>query len=160
MSGIYGFDDDIRSSSFGVATHSAFSSRQVRCPAGLWVEKSQGKLEQLIQLPKGWDGYDAVSVSFQNAAFALNVLSVICSDESPPPQIVPGVAGDLQLEWHLNSGSIELHIIGPNKVQAWRELLTDDNVEEELQLTTEFSKVADWLADLMEVESAAIRPAA
>lgn len=106
------------------------------------------RLEDLIRLERGWDGYAGSPVSFVNATFALSMLKSICDSQTPAPQIVPGSSGDLQVEWHTLRGDVELHVRTPNDVQAWR--VTSSGVEEELSLANDFSEVVVWLKELVE----------
>ena len=101
------------------------------------------RLQELTALPVGWDGYSAPPVNFANAEFALRMLEAICSSECIPPQIVPGNDGDLQIEWHTSNGSIELHVMAPNSVHAWRSGI--GSLEDELALTNDFTVVVGWL---------------
>lgn len=106
------------------------------------------RLEELVRLPIGWDGYQGQPVDFLNACFALSFLNKICGPETPPPQIVPGYGGDLQIEWHTLQGDIELHVKGPNNVYAWRAMANGDLDGEELDLTVDFTVVAQWVKDI------------
>ena len=116
----------------------------------MWYGPVKEQLEELVHLPPGWDGYSAVPVSFVNANFALRMLEKTCGLESMPPQIVPGTAGDLQIEWHTMDGDIELHVRAPNDVHAWRAMVGGDSQGEELELTTDFSVIAQWVKEIME----------
>ena len=115
-----------------------------------WQLTVEARLQELIRLENGWDGYEGPPVAFGNAVFAIRVLESICVGDTPAPSIVPGNAGDLQLEWHLPSGEIELHVRAPNDVHAWRCLAGAHPLEEALMLSTDFSVVAKWLRDLTE----------
>lgn len=144
------------------------SSRRMRSPANLkvlqfekriliddvealWDADVTGKLQDLVTLEDGWDGYRAMPVSFTNAVFALRMLEKICGPGDPAPTIVPGVEGDLQLEWHTAKGDIELHVVAPNVVHAWHAKVDEDNPDgKEKELKTDFSIVAEWLRDITE----------
>ena len=117
-------------------------------------------LEELIRLPRGWDGYRAPPVSFENANFALKMMESICGRLTPPPQVVPGSGGDLQVEWHLAGGDVELHVRGPNDVHAWRRLNGQSGVGESLYLKTDFTTVGNWLGEISEQAGAASHAAA
>lgn len=117
-------------------------------PQGGWWKSVQKRLDELVALSPGWDGYSGLPVSFSNANFAVKVLEAVCGPLTPAPQIVPGSDGDLQLEWHSPEGVIELHVRAANDVLAWyRDDATGPNGIE-LQLTTNFIAAAKWLEDL------------
>jgi len=120
-----------------------------------WSDFVKKRLEQLIQLPFGWDGYQGSHVSFQNASFALRVLEAICGFKTRPPQIVPGSSGDLQIEWHTLQGDLEIHVIGPNNVHAWRAMTGGNPEGEELFLKNDFAVVARWVKEITESSIAA-----
>ncbi len=143
-----------------IISSSVFSGRVVNSVNGGWVAESENRLERLISLPNGWDGGVAQGVSFRNANFAMNVLGAVCDKGSPTPQFVPGTNGDLQIEWHLVGGSIELHILKPNLVKAWFEVNNSAEEEGELDLTNNFAIVSDWLKKILGAQSAADRNAA
>ncbi len=114
-----------------------------------WQAPVKERLEQLIRLQEGWDGYAAFPVSFDNAMFAYTMLESICRGDTPPPQIVPGPSGDLQIEWHTHQGNIELWVRGPNNVIAWYEV-SETQEDKELELTTDFSVVSGWIQEVTE----------
>jgi hypothetical protein len=126
----------------------------------LWFAEVNCKLNKLASLPNNWDGYGAKAVLFENANFALNILSNICDASHQAPTIVPGSSGDLQIEWHTTQGDLELHIIAPYQVHAWYSVLGENPIEEELTLTFDFSKVAPILESILEIPIAAVAAAA
>jgi len=112
-----------------------------------WFAAAANRFRHLVALKKGWDGYAAGAVDPMTVAFATSMLHQLCRTTTPAPQIVPGVDGDLQIEWHEPTASIELHVIAPNRVRAWKL----DNVsgeESELELTTNFGKLVPWLQSI------------
>ncbi|NOU20633.1 MAG: hypothetical protein HOO93_02395 [Methyloglobulus sp.] len=121
-------------------------------PNVVWRDKVTRRLEELIRLENGWDGYQGLPVSFENAAFALRMLETISSWNTEAPQIVPGYSGDLQVEWHTLNGDLELHVERPNKVNAWYWNVNDKSISdgEELLLKNDFSKVAEWIKVITE----------
>jgi hypothetical protein len=125
-------------------------------PEESWLPVTK-RLEELIRLERGWDGYAGSPVSFVNATFALSMLKSICDSQTPAPQIVPGSSGDLQVEWHTFRGDVELHVRTPNDVHAWR--VRSSGVEEELSLANDFSEIVVWLKELVE-PSIAVKAAA
>jgi hypothetical protein len=123
--------------------------------ASAWSEEVKKRLEALVRLPVGWDGYQGTNVSFQNANFALRVLEAICGVETRTPQIVPGPAGDLQIEWHTLQGDLEIHVLGPNNVHVWRAMVGSNPEGEELVLKNDFAVVAQWVKEITESPFAA-----
>ncbi|RXH31987.1 hypothetical protein [Bradyrhizobium zhanjiangense] len=124
-----------------------------------WSEDVSNRLDHLLKLPAGWDGYGAPPVRFENAYFALQLLSSICPANMSAPQLVPGTAGDLQIEWHIPAGTIELHVRGPNDVSAWRETAANPDGEEIL-LTNNFAAVSRWISEMLGINVAAVATAA
>jgi hypothetical protein len=110
-----------------------------------WHDAVIKRLNELVALQQGWDGYDGAPVTFENAYFAMEVLNACCRGDDPTPQIVPGTNGDLQIEWHLDKGDIELHILSPNDVHAWHVNENTETDGEELSLATDFTAVVRWI---------------
>lgn len=129
-----------------VATiHRVSSKRIVSASAHGWNGDVLERIDELVKLPTNWNGYGAEGVSFQTANFAMSMLASACPQSAPKPQIVPGVDGDLQVEWHSLEYDIELHVRAPFDVGATR--ISGDEVEE-VELRNEFSIVARWLNDM------------
>jgi hypothetical protein len=108
------------------------------------------RLDELCQLPVGWNGYYAGPVTFTNASFALSMLESTCGVDAPAPQIVPGSDGDLQIEWHTSCADIELHVRGPFNVHAWRMRYGANDGGDEMILSNDFTAVANWVKELVE----------
>ena len=122
-----------------------------------WLESTKVRLNDLVSnLEPNWDGYQGIAVNFLNAHFALNMLSSICSTNTPPPSLVPGNSGDLQIEWHTHGFDIELHIIAPNKVSAYLMDVGDGGRNEgtELELENDFTPIIGWIRAMMEADIA------
>ena len=119
--------------------------------SGEWRESVRQRLEELVdRLPFGWDGYSGRPVAFLNASFALSMLSSICRPNTPAPQIVPGATGDLQIEWHTKEVDIEIAVRGPYDVRAWRLVVGANPDGESLDLSRDFTDVANWVAAISE----------
>lgn len=129
-------------------------------PTTQWRDGVVERLNHLCSLPVGWDGYDAEAVKFSTASFALKLLESICNAKTPTPSVVPGSAGDLQIEWHLLAGDVEIHVRRPNDVVAWycNEVTGDEGTE--LNLTNNFVEVAKWISMVVESSGAAVESAA
>lgn len=123
------------------------------------VEKLNARLQELISLNLGWDGYQGQPVQYANAVFAQKIIERVCGNNNIMPSLVPGASGDLQIEWHTLKGDIELDVLEPNSVRAYYS--NDENgKEEEIVLTNDFTSVAVWLNEIKETPIAIIAAAA
>ncbi|MBW9062357.1 hypothetical protein JNB71_03400 [Rhizobium herbae] len=111
-----------------------------------WHDRFVSRVEKLIRLPRGWNGYGAGPVSFHCANFAMSLISSACPHDVHEPQVVPGINGDLQIEWHSLEYDIEIHIRAPFDVVATR--YGPNDLCEEMALSNEFTVVAEWLNEL------------
>jgi hypothetical protein len=123
-------------------------------PVASWRDAVLSRLNELVRLPLGWDGYRGEPVSFLYASYALRLLEAVCGDRAPEPQIVPGASGDLQIEWHTPRGDIELHVRAPNDVLAWHCDADTGPDGEEVALTNNFLIVIGWIERIAEHSSA------
>ena len=138
---------------------SASQATRVEYPQSLWVAELCKRFEELIALPYGWDGYAGRPVSFACAVFAANLLDTICVSTIPTPSLVPGADGTLQIEWHVYGYDIELDVLGPNNVVAFRIDLRND-AEESMDLSTDYSLLVRWIDDLERSQREALTVAA
>ena len=128
-------------------------------PSHDWIEILNARLQGLVRLNKGWDGYQGQPVSYPNAVFAQKIIEKVCGNNNIMPSIVPGASGDLQIEWHTLKGDIELDILGPYNVQAYYSN-EDSGIETEIALTNEFATVVLWLNEIKETSIATFAAAA
>jgi hypothetical protein len=112
-----------------------------------WNATLSGRLGDLVKLRHGWDGYRAQPVSFKSAKFAALMLEKLFLKELSAPSLVPGVDGSLQIEWHKNGYDVELDVLGPNNVHAYR-YDSISGEEEEIHLENNFFVVSEWLRDM------------
>ena len=128
--------------------HTPRASRvRVVSPRSDWFESLKGRFDELATLPVGWDGYKGIAVKFTCAQFAANLIERLCDPSLPPPCLVPGGDGTVQIEWHRNQYDIEIDVLAPFQVVASR----FDNTTgqgEEIELDSDFSELASWIADL------------
>ncbi|MEM7242999.1 MAG: hypothetical protein AAF429_12505 [Pseudomonadota bacterium] len=73
-----------------------------------WSATLEKKLEELVSLEPGWDGYKGLALNFRVAGYALEVLNRMYVPNVPPPCLVPIANGTLQAEWHINGMDLEL----------------------------------------------------
>ncbi len=130
---------------------SSLSVRRVRVRVAntrsAWVKELEDRFDELTSLPRGWDGYAGAPVSFNCAQFAANLIERLCINTLPAPQLVPMPDGTIRLEWHMNEFDLEIDVLGPYNVLAYRaDLLTDE--EEEIEIQTDFSELSEWVSKL------------
>lgn len=119
-----------------------------------WRDEAMHRLQELVRLEQGWDGYAAIPVSLATATFTLKMLEVMCGDDTDTPQMVPGPNGEIQLEWHTRTGDVEILVRAPNDVFAWRHVEGIEDDGEEMQLSHDFRPAAEWIKDVTEPEFA------
>eukprot|EP01012_Entosiphon_sulcatum_P027860 TRINITY_DN33632_c0_g1_i1.p1 TRINITY_DN33632_c0_g1~~TRINITY_DN33632_c0_g1_i1.p1 ORF type:complete len:169 (+),score=22.58 TRINITY_DN33632_c0_g1_i1:388-894(+) len=119
-------------------------------PARAWRNEVMRKLENLMRLTPGWDGYRAQAVTLDTVTFTLQMLENTCGDKVPAPEIVPGISGDLQVEWHTDTIDIELHVRAANDVQAWHCSPSTHPDGEEMELDINFKPIIAWINELVE----------
>ena len=112
-----------------------------------WSRVSKDRLNELIRLKTGWDGYRASPLNFHIAMFALQLIDRLYVEGVSCPGLVPGADGTLQIEWHENQYDVELDILGAYYVKAYR-YCHRTGVEEEYTLTNEFGVAWGWIQDL------------
>ena len=128
---------------------------RVSNPRSPWVKELEKRFNVLTSLRKGWDGYVGLPVSFTCAQFAANVIERLYTDALPPPQLVPMSDGTLRLEWHMNQYDLEIEVLAPYEVVAFRtDLKTDE--EQEIEVQTDFTELAEWVSDLAAVRQPAL----
>lgn len=130
-------------------SNSVFTSHRIRVPElhSHWALALQDRLNELTSLPVGWDGYVGLPVSFQCAHFVVSMLERLCQGDVPPPSLVPGSDGSLQVEWHRNMFDVELDVLDVQNVVATRVNRRSGEVEV-LDIQNDFSTVAGWISEL------------
>lgn len=84
-----------------------------------WLLPVERALQELFELPAGWDGRLAARVSEVAVAGCVEVLSRTMAEHSPAPQLVPLPDGGLQAEWHADGHDVEIEITGTGAVHAF-----------------------------------------
>lgn len=119
----------------------------IRKPSTGWWEQAERRLESLLKLPDGWDGYDGVAVKFANVFITTTILNGICRDSTPLPDFVPVSRGGLQIEWHTADVDIEIYIANPTEIHALRSFV-DGRPDEEVAIRNNFAEIVPWIRDL------------
>jgi hypothetical protein len=120
---------------------------RVGVPRSKWIIDLKDRFDEITSLPRGWDGYDGRPVTFNTAQFAANLIERLFIAGVPTPNVVPGTDGTVQIEWHRNQYDIELDVLGPYEIVAFRrDQRTGD--EQELELQTDFTALVGWIDGL------------
>lgn len=145
------FQDDIPNYRAEDDASSSIGLRSVRVrvdgPRSQWIKELEDRFDEITSLPKGWDGYNGLPVSFSCAQFAANLIERLYVNTVPAPQIVPGSDGTLQIEWHCNQFDLEVDVFGPYDVVATITDLKNES-EKELVVQTDFTELSDWVVTL------------
>lgn len=132
----------------GISSLSARLARvRVTHPRSAWVKEIEERFDELTSLRRGWDGYAGVPVSFTCAKFAANLIERLYTRALPAPQLVPMANGAVRLEWHMNEFDVEIDVLGPYDVVAYRADLLNDR-EDEIEIQTDFTELSQWIAEL------------
>jgi hypothetical protein len=65
-----------------------------------WVSEATERLNHLLTLPYGWDGFGAEPVRLRTAQSTLELLKKVLWRDAPLPQFAATVDGGIQLEWY------------------------------------------------------------
>ena len=122
--------------------------RRVESDSSPWNAELSERFDQICSLRPGWDGYTGIPVSFGCAHFAAAILKHLFTTGLPAPSLVPGSDGSVQIEWHRNQYDIELDVLEPNKVVAYRyDHLSQE--EDGIDVSNDFTLVSEWLKDCL-----------
>jgi hypothetical protein len=100
---------------YGAVRRVSAGTESPRVTTGEYV-KTVSKLIELLELPGGWNSYNAKPISKENVTFAVALLGRLMRESTPAPLVVPKVRGGVQLEWHTRGIDIEVTIDSPERV--------------------------------------------
>jgi hypothetical protein len=93
------------------------------------------RMIELLELPPGWNSYNAKPITKENVNFAFSLLARTMRADTPAPNVVPMVRGGVQLEWHTRGINLEISIYSPTDVRFLAEdVRCNDSVDGELDL--------------------------
>ena len=79
------------------------------------------------------------------------MLARLSRDNVPPPSIVPGSDGTLQVEWHRNMFDVELDVLDAQTVVATRVNIRAYK-EEIVSVENDFTEIATWIDDIADAK--------
>lgn len=88
-------------------------------PALAWLDEVQRKLQELYDLPVGWDDRRALPATEQAVEGVVRILFAIMRPDSLTPHLVPLPDGGIQVEWHANGHDLEVEVEGDGDTGAW-----------------------------------------
>ena len=88
-------------------------------PEVKWQIEVQKAVVDLVNMPEGWDSYDAPAVKRDAGLFAIEILHNLMRARSPIPYVVPSSVGGVQLEWHEKDIDLEIHVVAPYRCEVW-----------------------------------------
>lgn len=92
-----------------------------------WLYPALAAFQQLIDLPAGWDSYDAQPITERAITAATRAMADYVPTNAPPPSVVPGSSGSVQLEWHHGGADVEMHVSPDGDVTAFIADGTDES---------------------------------
>ena len=100
------------------------------------------KLINLLELPGGWNSYNAKPIRKENVTFAVSLLGRVMYENTPAPHVIPKVRGGVQIEWHTRGIDIEIDIDSPaNARLSAEDIRFKDSVDEQLDEAV----LAEWI---------------
>lgn len=90
-----------------------------------WLPEIIKKLEEISNLQKNWDTYQANPISIDVICYCLSFVFKILERCDLPPSIVPTSLGGIQLEWHTDKGDLEIEIGENRKISYYFENVTN-----------------------------------
>lgn len=107
-----------------------------------WFQPTLDRFLELAELHENWDQRGSAQVRHDVLSFALrSVLPKILPPTAPAPAAIPLGHGGIQLVWNTKTAEIEVEVIAPYSVIAYRFDKTNGQETEE-QLTMDFSGLA------------------
>lgn len=131
----------------GFARLSSFGGTLATWSKPNWQLETEAKINQLLRLPRGWDGYGSEPISQSVARFALDALSSAATAFMSAPSVVPVAGGGLQMEWHEGGVDIELCIPRPYQAELYVAFL-DGRPPIELELGTDYTALTMALQEI------------
>jgi hypothetical protein len=113
-----------------------------------WLRPTLAAFANIAGLEDDWDGRGSAKVRQEVLSFALrSVLAEVLPPMAPAPAVIPLGHGGIQLIWNTDAAEIEVEVVAPYEVVAYRFNKATGDEHEEL-LSNDLSNLADvmWAA--------------
>lgn len=105
-----------------------------------WRKEVKQRLEDILTLDEGWDGYTAGPLRRDVVAFAIQVLHQVMHPTTPPPHVIPMSHEGLMIEWHEHGIDLEIEIETPGHLWvSFEDAL--EHIEDEYALRTDLRRL-------------------
>lgn len=89
-------------------------AEQEPCPhsdeRSFWQAEIRRRMNNLLDLNEGWDGYDAPGIPSQTAMFSVQILEQLWRPGLSLPDISPMSDGSIMLEWFKDDAVLTIEI--------------------------------------------------
>lgn len=106
------------------------------------------RLQELLDLPVGWDGHRGQALSLDTAYFALDLAQRVFLRWTPCPHVVPMSSGGVQLEWHEKGIDLEIEVVAPNEIVVSFEDVSTGVAVEDIEMTTNLEQLAEFIGEI------------
>lgn len=112
-----------------------------------WLESVETQIDELRRLPFGWDAFGAGPLRHDVLWFAMSLLDIVMSDDTPPPHITPMSHEGVMLEWHRSGIDLEIEIERPGEAYV----VYEDNAEGTSQSWTMRTNMNELVSPLQRI---------
>lgn len=110
-----------------------------------WMIKTLSELEQVANLPDGWDGYGSPAVLDEVKRNASTFLRCLEIEDIPVAYVGPISGGGVQLEWHCNGRELEVEFTEKDSI-GYLKVFQDGSMHEgEFHNLDEARQIIRWL---------------
>ncbi|WP_163098571.1 hypothetical protein GL267_002965 [Acidithiobacillus ferrianus] len=113
-----------------------------------WVRGAVKRLNELAELPSGWDSYKARVVSHAALKATFDLLSEVMRDDTPLPWIVPMADGHVQVEWHTHEIDFEIEVVSSTVLHVFHEDHRTGFTAWEDTLHYDLTQLAEFIGEL------------
>lgn len=114
-----------------------------------WLSPIVDRLNEIAQLPPGWNSYKSSSIKPESIKATMKVLSQSLPELAPAPHVVPTPKGYIQLEWHQFGWHVELEVFSDELYSLLIAAPTGEEEEVEGDLQTVLPMIQSFIRKLI-----------